>query len=413
MNQNAKPGFVLNTTLLGLGLALGAPAFADNALGLLLSETLTYDTNILKDDRQKRSDTVSSTGVKVFLDKSYGRQQYTASVLGVFQRYKNQKDYDNDGYQIDLGLSSEIGARGLVSLEHDAGKTLQDVSGQGLTRYRETLTTRSTRLNGRYGLYGKWGLSGALNSDEVKYSNRDFQDQTTSGARLGLRYSPSDLLYFDLGLRKSESQRDKYPFFYNDGGLSKLSIGEKVDRTDINLVTRWVVTGYSILNAEISATNENYNKDNARDFDGFTGRATWQFTPRGKVSYSFALTRDTNNAGGYTNTDPILGLLALENSQKRLTTGLQGTANWAATSKISANLGFTWRKLEEEEQDRARDRITRTAGSYRSASVGLKYVPSRWLSFNCNVSSYKRSGTVLAVGYSGETYACTAGFVLN
>ncbi len=417
MNQNTKPVFALKAAVvLCMGLAASAPSWADSPLGLMLSETLTYDSNVLKNDGDKRSDLVSSTGLKVFLEKEYGRQRYSASALGVFQRYKDLKDFDNDGYQAHLGFSSELASNAFVSLDHDVGRTLQDLSNQGLTRYRETLITRGTDLKLRYGLYGRWGLTGNITSDQLRYDRNRLSDQDIFGARAGLRYNPSDLLFFDVGVKKSRIDQDNLPVNIQEGFFSRTVIGDQIDRSDINLITQWVVTGYSVLDGQIGFTRERYDKDTARDFNGFTGRASWKFTPRGKTSYSLSFFRDTNNSGGYTSAVPFGGASTLANplAQKRLTTGITGSAVWAATSKISATASLTYRNLKEEQtNDFFVAQNISTSGSYRSAALGLQYKPTRALSFDCSVSTYDRSATVLAAGYSGETVACTAGFVID
>lgn len=403
MNQTIKSGFAFKAALVCLATGAGASAWAETPLGLMISETLTYDTNVLKNDSDKQSDTVSATGVKVFFDKQYGRQRYNASALGIAQRYKTRSDYDNDGYQIELGLNSEFGANGLVSVNHSRSQTLQDLSDQGLNRRKEIVKVQSTDVNARYGLYGRWGVSGALNDDEISYEQNDQQDQKIFGTRVGLRYNPSDLLYFDVGVKKTKSELTKYPTVFG--------VGDEVDRTDYNVITGWTVTGYSRLSAQVGLTRERYDKDAARDFNGWTGRATWQYTPRGKVSYSLAFSRDTNNAGGYTIL-PGSEARDLRNVQQRLTTGLQGSATWQATSKISASAALVLRRIEEEQANLIQgDR--KGTGNYRSASMGLRYEATRALSFDCSLSSYKRTETPLAIGYSGESLACTAAFLID
>lgn len=412
MKRHSLAVLGMNTALLSVGAALIAPAQAETPLGLTLSETLIYDTNILKDDRQKQSDVVSSTGVKVFFDKDYGRQNYRASVTGIFQRYKENSDYNNDGYEMSAGVTSEIGANGLVSLDHARSQSLQEFADQGANRYREVITVASTEVNARYGLYGRWGLSGQLSQDEITYDRNDFQDRKTSGARLGVRYSPSDLLYFDVGVKKSESELDKYPVFRT--AQTTTEIGESVDRTDINLLTGWTITGVSRLEAQLGWTRERYDKDTLRDFNGWTGRAAWTYTPRGRVSYTLAFNRDTNNSGGFTSFSNSLGFLG--EAQKRLTTGIQGSANWQATGKIVGTASLTWRQLEEERRNVgifASLPSTAVTGYYRAASMGLRYAATRAILLECNLTKYSRSETVLARGFTGESVSCTAGFTID
>lgn len=421
MNQNTKPVFAIKAAAaLCVGLAASSSTWAETPLGLMLSETLTYDTNILKDNANKRSDLVSSTGVKATFDKDYGRQNYRASVLGVFQRYRNLKDYDNDGYELNLGLSSQIASNGLIDIDHSRNRTQQELSEQGTVRYKEVLDSASTVISGRYGLYGRWGLTGLLSDDSVSYDVNRTLDQKTRGARVGLRYSPSDLLYFDVGVKKSKAELENYPVYYvatlpNGLPVGLSTIGDKLDRYDLNVISGWTVTGYSQLQAQFGWTREKHEIETERDFSGWTGRATWNYTPRGKVAYSLGLVRDTNNAGGLLRPERDFGGVyeVRELAQRRLTTSIQGSATWSATAKISANLNFSLSRLEDERTDVELREVRRASGNYRSISMGLVYKPTRSLTFSCDLKSYKRDTTTLAIGYDGESVACTAGFVID
>ncbi|HEX5374015.1 MAG TPA: hypothetical protein VFW84_14910 [Aquabacterium sp.] len=399
--------FRVAVTLLMLSSVM--PARAETPLSLSVSETLTYDSNILRDNQRKRRDVVSSTGVQIGFDKSYGRQTYTATAAAQVQRYKNSKEYDNDGYDISLGFSTEIGKDGSLQIQHDRSQSLQDFGDQGRVRDKIVIDSNSTTVSGRYGLYGRWSLTGSFDQNDVAYTEPyDYQNKSSRGVRVGLRYNPSDLLYFDGGLKRTVSDYPKYPLF------SGLTEGDRVKRLDLDLRSGWTVTGFSNLTAQVSWTQEKHETldarfvdDDRRDFNGLTGRLNWNFSPAGKTSYAVALDRDTNNAGGSS------GLFS-SYAQNRLTTGLVLNATWRPTAKISVVGGFNVRWFEEEQRDLDGAAPTQSLkGNYQSLSLKLNYSPTRNLGFTCSLMAYDRTETVFANAYSGETASCSASFSID
>lgn len=392
-------------------LALGGmgPTWADTPLSLVVSQTLTYDSNILRDNERKRRDLVSSTGVQIGFDKAYGRQNYSASVLAQTQRYKNSKEYDNDGYEVGLGFSTEIGRDGLLNIRHDRSQSLQDFGDQGRVRDRIVIDSNSTSVSGRYGLYGRWSLTGSVDNSETSYTEPyDYQDKRSKGVRLGVRYSPSDLLYFDGGLKRTVSDYPQYPLF------SGLTRGDRVKRLDLDLLSGWTVTGYSNLTAQMSWTQERHETldaifvdDERRNFTGLTGRLNWSFSPAGKTSYALAVDRDTNNAGGSS------GLFS-SYAQNRLTTGLVFNATWRPTAKISVVGGLNVRWYEEEQRDLdGAMSLQSLKGHYQSLSLKLNYSPTRNWGLSCSLMSYERTETVFSSAYSGETATCSVSFAID
>lgn len=395
---------VMLLTLGGMG-----PTWANTPLSLVVSQTLTYDSNILRDNERKRRDLVSSTGVQIGFDKAYGRQDYSASVLVQSRRYKNSKEYDNDGHEVSLGFSTEIGRDGLLSIKHDRSQSLQEFGDQGRVRDRIVIDSNSTSVSGRYGLYGRWSLTGSVDNSETSYTEPyDYQDRTSQGLRLGVRYSPSDLLYFDGGLKRTVSDYPNFPLF------SGRTRGDQVKRMDLDLLSGWTVTGYSSLTAQVSWTQERHETldpifvdDDQRNFTGLTGRLNWNFSPAGKTSYVLAIDRDTNNAGGSSGLRTAI-------AQNRLTTGLNFNATWRATAKISmvGGLNVRWYEEEQRELNDATSRQSLT-GTYQSLSLKLNYSPTRNWGFSCSLMTYDRTETVFASAYSGETASCSASFAID
>lgn len=218
------------------------------------------------------------------------------------------------------------------------------------------------------------------------------------------------MIYIDTSVQRSEVSYDKYRV---SSGL-----GTKTTRTDYDLTARWIITGYSQLNGRVGWTQERNDKDSRRDYNGLTGRVAWVYTPAGKMTYSLAADRDTNNAGGFTSFQ--IANLSQYTSQNRVSTGLTFNASWQATGKVSLDAGLTYRRTREEISNNittgnASDTLGsgKANGKYDSMSLGIKYQALRSLVLSCNVQRYNRSQSILTAEFDGEAANCSAVFSID
>jgi len=172
------------------------------------------------------------------------------------------------------------------------------------------------------------------------------------------------------------------------------------------------------LSGRIGWTQEKNDGDSRRDFNGLTGRISWNYSPAGKMTYALTFDRDTNNAGGFTSLQ--FANLSQYTSQNRVTTGLSLSATWAATSKISLNASTSYRRIREELansiSDGANTGVTgssRANGRYNSYSVGVKYNPIKSLALGCDVERYSRSQSILTREFDGDSVSCNAVFSID
>lgn len=408
-------------------LAACSSAHADTPLSLTATQDLRYDSNILRDNARKYRDAVSSTGVQVGLNKEYGRQTYNASATAVARRYKNTKEYDSEDYSLALGMASGILSNWYAAVNFDASQQQQSPQDQGNIRYNETIDAQSGRLFLQYGMYGRWSTNGTYSASRADYKVLNFYDRSLRSLRWGVRYSPTDLLYFDVGVERAKIENPRYPIYNNKDSVV---FGDPISRTDLDLTTRWVVTGFSSLTSRIAWTSERHANDSRRDFNGVTGRLAWGYTPAGKISYNVAIDRDTNNAGGASTSrqGSLLGTpvsVAGFMAQSRVSTGLSVSANWQATSKISINSAFSYRLIKEESRNELlqeeiggliglnpSDRSS-LSGSYRSIKLGAKYDLARSTSLGCTLEKYDRSKSLFSREYDGETVNCNVNFTVD
>lgn len=384
----------------------------NNPLSLSISQDLSFDNNFQRKSGGGPSDTTSVTAATVAYNKSYGRQNYGASVTANATRHNRFKDYDNDGYAVALGMTTTVGSKGYLALQHSSSRSLQSPDEQTGQRYADTITSYSTSLSGQYGIYGRLGLNSTVSSSKTKYSLNKANDRDQMGLRVGVSYSPSDLLSFGAGVKKSEQKL--------------VNAGDKVNRYDYDINTNWVVTGYSSLSASVALTDEKRVVNEGLDYRGVTGSLRWGYTPGGKMSYGLRISRDTASSGQgngtllFVNSDRSVSAISNQ-TQNQLTTTLSANANWAATSKIGVGVGLSYSRFSDSLEAEILGAISNlpsqflpTNGRQYGASISVSYTPVRSTRLGCTLQAYKRDQARSNVsGYRGETLGCDATFSIE
>jgi hypothetical protein len=398
-------------------LAHQAPAMADgNPLTLVVTESLSTDNNFLRRPDGGPSETTSNTRAGLSYNKSLGRQNYNLGVTVNAARHHEFKEYDYDGYNLSMGVNSGVGAKGYLSLQHNRSSSQQNPDEQTRQRFVDKVKQRSTSLFGQYGVSGRMGLNANLISSGTDYSRSIANNQDSVGLRLGVSYSPSDLLGFGLGVRRT------------DRNLTRLD--QKLRRYDYDLSSSWMVTGYSTLGASIALSREQRDGDPEGDFKAVTGSLDWRYTPGGKLSYGLSVSRDNQNTGlpsqifsytGRFSTPSDVKAILTNQAKNQLTTSLGGRVNWAISTKTSAAVSLSYSRFEDSREAQIEGSISGlesqflpTQGHQTSLNVSGRFTPLRWLDLGCSIGAYKRVGQRLSVaGYQGQTLGCDASVTLN
>ncbi|TAL20996.1 MAG: hypothetical protein EPO01_12305 [Aquabacterium sp.] len=400
------------------------------------TERVTHDSNLFRRDKDPESDTQSSTEVTVGLDKSYGRQTYQASLTGSVNRFANNDQLNNNGFQAlgnfattvgkDISLTAGIGrSRALASFdngtERSTAKNIRDSSNYA--------------VNARYGLYGKISIGASASHFEQDYTSTSgiYPEQKSSSYGVDARYSPHDLLSFGVGLRHSPGSTS----YGESNGNSELDYETRTNNLDFS--TAWRVTGLSSLSARVSYTKQS-RESRAPDsqlldngYQGWTGSLDWRYTPRGRLSYTLRASRDTtNNASVYEATNDISVFQTLkgrttdEYGDSRVNTAIAGGIDWDASAKIRVGLDASLTFLKTQRTSKA-NYLDLQTGQFRTyyapgdeqtgrlGSVGLNatYSAQRWLSLSCGLSYAKRSADLFTEAYKNTSVSCSASATLN
>ncbi|WP_374590562.1 hypothetical protein [Aquabacterium sp.] len=429
-------------TLLALSLAALMPhAHAENIpLSLTLSETLSRDANLFRvaPGEYAVADTVSSTGLKLGLNKSYGRQRYTANIGGYVNRYFDDKQLNNNSYSVDLGVVSEFADKGVAQISGSASQNLArfDVANQNSVNDIKNMQSNS-QISGQlsYGGYGAFNpyVSASHFQQGFTQTSSSYQASNQNTYGLGTNYSVVPQLSVGLGGRFTRGT-----ISYDDGYGGQ--IVDRLRRRDIDLSSNWVATGLSTLYARISATQEKDAYDpnsNLQIADakthGLTGEIDWNYTPQGLLSYSISFIRDKGNVGR--NYDLSNSLIApgasykdfnstykQTNENNRLTNTLNAKITWDLSSKFKLNTSAAYSKYHLDQTQNVDDSLFGTSTStasptehsrYTTFSIGGQYQYARWINLYCDIKRIKRTRDAEYTPFNSTVTACTGQFTLN
>lgn len=420
MNQSA-----LSSVSVAALLACVIPANAE-PFSLKLSEVVSYDSNYAR-NTQDQAEVVSSTGVTLGFNQSYGRQIYTASGKFGIDKHKNFKEQDNNNYDLSAGFTSGIASNWVVALNGSTSERLNSVKNNPLNNRlaKNMATSHNVGANVQYGVAGRWSLLGSVGMARNSYSlaSYEYQNREQSSGGLRLVYNTSDLLSFGVGVSTANS---KYPNRFVNG------VSEEIKQNSLDFSTNWQVTGFSRLDAILSYAKNKYKSDSNADFKGFTGRLNWDYKPTGLTTYSLSAARSTNNDGSGTGlrnnyrdtVDTFLGPLPIgryiDTTINSVTTSVDGRMRWTPTAKLGFTAGLGWDKYDTN-TSRTNGVSGKTSSDYTVVSLASDYNFSRAIAVGCSIQQYKQSAesnpqvstNTQRVGHDGRQFSCSASFTID
>lgn len=385
------------------------------------SLNLSHESNLLRlVDTQatpaglSKSDTVTSTALLAGFDQPFGRQRASANLTVRDNRYSRNPQYDNQSYQGSAALDWSTVERFSGSLNASASRNLSALNllDVGLVDKKNLESVQSLGASVRWGLASLYALEASIGQrqvdnslDEPRIQARNFKQDTAS---FGLSWRPGGSTTVGLGLRSS---RGTYPKFLQlqDGSFQ----ADRLKRDDIELTGSMQVTGASNLSVKLSSGKTQYDLSSQRDFSGLTGALSWNWQATGKTIFNLRVTRDTGQES-YAFQSIFNQLDTIDYS--RVSTIVATRVDYAATAKISMNLGLT---LMNRDIVRVLPGIfgdTRATGTERVTllSLGATWRPTRSATVGCNLSSDSRSGGgTLGTDLKASSVGCFGQFVLQ
>jgi hypothetical protein len=347
-----------------------------------------YNDNLYKQvEGSERSDVYSSTSLLAGIDQPIGRQRFFLDGSINFDRYQDEKNLDNDGYDITTGLNFQTIGNLSGTLRYSALRGLADYGGPDSVVVTDKNVQRTEVFagNAAWGLTRRFSLTALAEHRSLDYSAEAYKpneySQNVFGG--GIRYGLQELMTFGLGYRVTKTDR---PYAQALPTLPTTYASDEGDREDIDLTMSWAPSALSTLNFRLSKTTEDRSNPFFADIDAWTGGASWQYRPTAKLAFDIGYTRDTgseilaqNVGGGQSGT--------VQNyDTDRITDSGRFGVNYQATSKVRFNFSASNSKTTSEGGNGVDDN-TRT----QHYLLGVNYAATSALSFGCGYDYEKQS----------------------
>lgn len=393
------------------------------------TQRITHDSNLFRRETDADSDTASSTSLTLGLDKSYGRQNYRASVTGSMNRYRNNSQLNNNGFDASGGIDTTIGKDGYLAIGGSKSRALASFdNGRVRNTDKNIRDSSSLAVSGRYGMYGALSIGASASRFEQEYSltSGAYPDTSSNSYGVDVRYTPRQLLSFGVGYRHSPGKTSY--------GLDNGDLDYTTKTNNLDLTTNWQVTGLSTLAARLSYTKQDREASaadstlNSDGYKGWTGSLDWKYTPRGRITYKAGFNRDTtNNASssdfynfeGFQNNTPIFTPGTSDTGDSRVATSVNAGLDWEASAKIRLSLDGALTRLRTSQTTATTlpsgtsYKTREQTSTQKSLGVSVNYGALRWLDLNCGVSHIRRTEDLFNDGFKATVVSCSAAATLN
>lgn len=388
------PGTALLTLVLAGGAQAEDPA---DAFQLFIAQALQADDNLfrLPDGEQPfgdqpRGDLLWITSLAGQFDRVYGRQHLSAKASLRHIRYTEYGYLDYTGADGRAAWDWTLGKRWNGVLSYAQTQAQQNFGDTGNTD-RSIATTRRLVAEARFMAGADWALVGGLERLSSSYDEDDVaqgSDYTENGARLGLLFQPASGNRLELYYRHG---RGDYP--HRDAKTSPVT---GYDQDLVQGAGSWRVTGHSTLSGNLGYTWRAYPDQPSKDFEGVTGRLTWDWRPTGKLAGSLGLRREIGAQEDLVANYVVTEALTLQ-------------WLWQATGKVGVRARGEWRSRDYGgdpfglgSAQAAREERTRVLG------LGLGYTPLRGLDLGADVSQDHRDANGTTAGYDAMVLLVSA-----
>jgi hypothetical protein len=378
-----------------------------------VSQALTHDSNVYRIP-DGRGDNYSSTGLLGGFDQPIGRQKFHGSANIRYNKYQDETTLDNTSYGVAAGWDWETIEKlsGNFNVSANQGLASYDGNSTAPTTERNLLKTDRIGAGIRWGGANRLGLVADYAHSRARYSESNALNSNSSAdaGSLGVRYNLNPDLKVGAGVRVSRTVVPNGLVTADGTTAERTSNGRNFD-----LTADWRYSPQTGVNARLSWTRQTNSGAAGADFSGLTGALSAHYAPTGKTSFSLAYNRDAGTNGSFFNvtgtpgSTPLIGL----NQNSRVSDALTFGVNYAATAKITANAGYTYRRAKIVSTVTDPDGVvvgppTESTDNVRKATLGVSYAITRAWQLGCNLSRESRSVSGgLSYSYDANVAGCS------
>ncbi|MDB5799926.1 MAG: hypothetical protein JWL63_865 [Rhodocyclales bacterium] len=362
------------------------PVRENEVLGVTATQEIRYDSNIFKlsdgsstaltSDAGQQYDFISTTSLRLGLNKEFGRHRLYLLAAPSVVRYARFNDLDYVGQDFLADWSGRVGTDGRYGLNYEHLKFATDPADQQVpTGNRVTRDQLGADLAIPTGAH--WQAVTAWRADRSRNSSGTEQGGDNHGwaADGGIRFIPTSGNNIDLRYRHSHYD---YP-----NVIPSVLADNTYTQNELELSGNVQLNEPSRLEGRISFVRREHENFAERDFSGWVGSLRYLWRPTTATSLATRIFRD-------------LGAVSDSSASYAKSYGIGIQPVWKATSKIALGSMLEWRRRSYSGfalESRAPDRTTKVGVSARYA------VTRNWL-LGFNVSDERRRSSAAAQNYS-------------
>lgn len=342
-----------------------------------VSQAFTHESNLRHTATNEISETISSTGVLAGVNQRFGRQRLRADASAQVNRYNTDDSLNNKSY----GLSTELNWETIEflsgTLKYTTRNSLTDFATSPSTTILSDLTTDEATASVRYGFTSYLALDAGYTHRRLKYANEELSDRNYSQdtVNTGVSWIVGGKLTLGAAVRATKGNTPEYRVT-----LASTPANDELKRRDIDLLATWIPSGFSTINARVSATKETRSLAPNGELSETTGSISWGYQPTGRLNFTTTLSRDTGAETTFA-ASSAAGSRTQAVDNNRLSNSLTLETRYSLTGKSSLNASL--RQRSGTQSDSTKEKL-------KTYSLGGSYNPTRNITLACSVTRESR-----------------------
>lgn len=286
--------FISLATISGV-VALPAAASDVEPLTLSIRQDLVWEDNLfrLADDvrpviegtRRQRDDQLSITTLAAQIDRTYSRQRLTADIGLTRSDYREFDHLDFTAHNVGAAWQWVLGNQLSGTISGQQEERLRSFSDRVGT-VRSINTYRRYRGDASYLVHPQWSIGGGWAQTDSRFddaeSARSEYLEDAFEALVQYRSRPGSTLAL-----VGRTADGRYP-----ERNEALTLVTRYTQRDLLVRADWSVSGHSRVNGQAGYSERRYAHAGDKDFNGFTGRFTFDWRPTGKLALAMTARRE-------------------------------------------------------------------------------------------------------------------------
>jgi exopolysaccharide biosynthesis operon protein EpsL len=353
---------------------------------------VTYDSNPFRlsdsTDPQtaigstSKSDTVYRAGAGLKADLPFSRQRVLLDLQAANVNYHTFDVLDHTEYRASGAWNWQAGDQWGGAVGYSQRQFLANLA-DIQAPVKDRITENRAFAGGGFRFTPRWRLRGAL--DWIKWDHsdptRDTLDASIPSATIGLDYVTP--LGNSVGVQTRYSVGD-YP---NRQVVAGSQVDNSYTELESSAVMRWTFTSKSIFDARAGYTSRRQDQVPQRDFDGFTGRASYDWLIGAKTLLDFSVWREIRS------TEDV-------SASYILSEGWSIGPAWSPTSKMVLQAKY----IREDRDYKGDPGFVLSGGppredTFRGVSLTFGYTPRRNIQLSLSAEGGDRESNVLGADY--------------